>query len=359
MSDRKAQASPPKAQTVAPKSQAVAPTATIDPLNKEILDIMKFLANRGLKQKDGVVFDKRVTYFRGDDVLTMITEHGDEITKMVTKMNISEPLDTEKGATKLLQHLIDYKKMFKFEREPENKFKWPKRLMPTKSSIFSDKAFYCWVLKPEKGQKSTMLMWGIIGGILAICLFPVWPIWVKIGLLYLSVTLLYTILGTIVSRLVLYIFFKMFGIEFWLLPNLFADAGPLESLSPLFYAERSEEGKVGWLIRVIIMVTVGLLALRIYHDPNVVHEYKDMGTQSFEDLIDWGKQKLDPNQTRIELRGKAGFKSYQDILKETDESIINKEDDDDEKPLRTPTLSPVNYDDIEPESESDEITPSH
>jgi len=97
---------------------------------------------------------------------------------------------------------------------------------------------------------------------------------------------------------------------------------------------------------------LGVVIAVVYRDPNIIHEYKDMGAQSFEDIIDWGKQKLDPNTTRLEVHGKKGaFKNFEDILRETDERIADKDNDDEAVHVRTPTISPVDYDNIEPESD--------
>ena len=61
-------------------------------------------------------------------------------------------------------------------------------------------------------------------GVLAACLFPLAPNWAKLGVVYLSTTLLIAILGTLTLRAAVALAsWIACGTALWLLPNLLAE----------------------------------------------------------------------------------------------------------------------------------------
>lgn len=66
-------------------------------------------------------------------------------------------------------------------------------------------------------------MYLILAGVVAICLFQVWPLWLKIAVFYISVVMLYAIIGLILVRYAFYFTIRILGIDFWIFPNLFED----------------------------------------------------------------------------------------------------------------------------------------
>jgi translocation protein SEC62 len=119
------------------------------------------------------------------------------------------------------------KKKFKFELHNDQIF------------IDSINEFYVWIYSP------TTIKQYIIGGLLvlgciAVCLFPLWPTQVRIGVYYLSI-ILASLLASLLSLAVIkYIIFAMIWlltmgkIKFWLLPNLTEDVGFIESFIPFY-----------------------------------------------------------------------------------------------------------------------------
>lgn len=85
-----------------------------------------------------------------------------------------------------------------------------------------EKGFY-YVTISVKSKMRGLLMYAILAGIFILCLFPVWPLQVKIGVFYISVVLLYFLVGIIAIRAVLYLLVRILGVELWLFPNLFED----------------------------------------------------------------------------------------------------------------------------------------
>ena len=59
--------------------------------------------------------------------------------------------------------------------------------------------------------------------VIALLLFPMWPYELKYFLFKAILYLIIFILGVAAVRIVLHLFMTMFGIDFWLLPNFFAN----------------------------------------------------------------------------------------------------------------------------------------
>ena len=59
--------------------------------------------------------------------------------------------------------------------------------------------------------------------VIALLLFPMWPYELKYFLFKAILYLIVFILGVAAVRIVLHLFMTMFGIDFWLLPNFFAN----------------------------------------------------------------------------------------------------------------------------------------
>lgn len=79
-------------------------------------------------------------------------------------------------------------------------------------------------------------MIGLIVGILALVLFPVWPFAVKYGIWLLSLYLLVFLIGLLGLRLLIYVVCVIAGFNVWLFPNLLGDYGFFESFKPVMYA---------------------------------------------------------------------------------------------------------------------------
>lgn len=78
--------------------------------------------------------------------------------------------------------------------------------------------FLCFTLNPKKSRIWAFLLVFLI---LGICLFPIWPYFVKLCIFYISLYLLIFIIALSIVRFIIFYFFRLFGYEFWILPELF------------------------------------------------------------------------------------------------------------------------------------------
>ncbi|XP_030745223.1 translocation protein SEC62 [Sitophilus oryzae] len=98
--------------------------------------------------------------------------------------------------------------------------------------IYDPIPFYYWII-------GTLLVLGAIG----VCLFPLWPPSVRLGVYYLSVAAACILVSIIVMAVIRFILFCLIWIvtlgrhHLWILPNLTEDVGILASFWPLYKYE--------------------------------------------------------------------------------------------------------------------------
>ncbi|XP_071841443.1 translocation protein SEC62-like [Apostichopus japonicus] len=136
----------------------------------------------------------------------------------------------------------------KKQKEGKRKIK----LEGTNEQLFVDGSdAYVWIFDPVKPAHYVYGL-GLVIGAIAVCLFPLWPPWMRIGTYYLSVggaCLVGSIVVLAIVRTIIYgiVWGGTLGkVSWWLFPNLLADVGILESFQPIYSVEySSQEGKGG------------------------------------------------------------------------------------------------------------------
>eukprot|EP00922_Rhytidocystis_sp_ex-Travisia-forbesii_P055242 GHVS01081821.1.p1 GENE.GHVS01081821.1~~GHVS01081821.1.p1 ORF type:complete len:336 (-),score=64.46 GHVS01081821.1:168-1175(-) len=175
--------------------------------------------------------------------------------------------------------------------EPKKTPKWPKRLQLCSRQLFDDSSYY--IVHYEGSKTTRYVMLGlIITVVLVLCMFPAWPLKLKIGVWYTSVFFMAFIIAVVVARLATFVLFWFFGVDFWVLPNLFdEEAGVLDSFRPAYSWERRKDD---WLMLFARIFCALLLAGAVYQLQQT-HSVSDVGIfakQSLLDVLDWGHQKL-------------------------------------------------------------------
>ncbi|CAD5211076.1 unnamed protein product [Bursaphelenchus okinawaensis] len=117
------------------------------------------------------------------------------------------------------------------------------KLIAHDSQYFNDDSdVYIWVYDPTPLYKKIIGIC-IILGVIAGCLFPLWPEWMRLGVYYLAmagIIFFAVILGIGIARTILFgiIYACTLGRHhFWFLPNLLADVGFFESFQPVYTYE--------------------------------------------------------------------------------------------------------------------------
>ena len=141
---------------------------------------------------------KRVNYFRGEDVIDVVESHIEDTLKFFKDYNID--LSSRKKINDFFLQLIMSRFQLRLDRiptqeNPEKKqklLKWPKEVIMAPEQVFGSKMFYTWT-ETKPGSKVIGLV--IVAIILFICLFPIWPYKAKLYLFYTSLYLLMAIVS--------------------------------------------------------------------------------------------------------------------------------------------------------------------
>lgn len=168
-----------------------------------LYSIIAVLEKHDYPSKEAVIGTKRMEYIKEKDFFEYVDKYQDEVFKLcenVSNYVIQKNSDLGKS-------LIDIFKTERliFEAKPsvhDRKLKYPKRLFPLDGSIKADsdedvgdikntttKKFYI-IAKKRTEKKYSIWLWVLILGVLAFCLFPVWPLEVKLGIWWVSWILL-------------------------------------------------------------------------------------------------------------------------------------------------------------------------
>lgn len=120
-------------------------------------------------------------------------------------------------------------------------------LKPIGNATIEPQAYFGWTYSKPNPY---IFLYGLltIVGVFAVILFPLWPIFMKKGVWYLSMGALGLIgvfFGIAIVRLIIYIVSLVASPKpFWLFPNLFEDCGVIESFQPLYGWEEPKKKKV-------------------------------------------------------------------------------------------------------------------
>ena len=96
----------------------------------------------------------------------------------------------------------------------------------------------------------------VIAAVIGFTLLPIWPNVAKKVLWYISVTFLIGILGFVLVRLLIFLFFWIFGYDIWIFPRLFDETLSMQdSFKPVYSVERGSSGQ--GLYRLGLLLALG------------------------------------------------------------------------------------------------------
>ncbi|CAD5215577.1 unnamed protein product [Bursaphelenchus xylophilus] len=128
------------------------------------------------------------------------------------------------------------------KKNDERRKKKIKLIVHESQYLNDDSDVYVWIYDPTPLYKKVIGIL-IILGVIAGCLFPLWPDWTKLSVYYISmagIIFFAVILGIGIARTILFgvIYAVTMGKHrFWFLPNLLADVGFFESFQPVYTYE--------------------------------------------------------------------------------------------------------------------------
>lgn len=317
--------------------------------------VMKLiLGKKGIKTKSASeVGRKKVDYFRGKDFKKFILENPGLIKKKCSAalnaaLGPNAELETEKDVERIGDELIARNFCFKAVYKPINPTKsdsgetktkkWPDRVARVPNQKFDCEGFYVITYEGGSGMQHFMLAL-IIAGVLLACMFPVWPMWAKVGVWYLSVIFLSLYFGVLILRMVIYTMFWIVGFDFWIFPNLNDEyCGFLDSFQPFYSWEKRKDDALMLVVR-FGSLAITAVAIQQIAETHSLDDVKDFVTNSYIDVLDWGVEKLTalPGSDKQALPSLEELKSQtaednetNDTLRVGDPKVHEGEDDDDD-----------------------------
>lgn len=199
--------------------------------------MVNFLRNKaGMKTRLGVVGGQRADYFKGTAAVKAI------LSPAYAKLKDVPRASTEEEAERLLHGLLPYAFFLRVDRgvaPPSGKdgAAAPRPLQVVQMQMFEKDGHYVWLYEGSQVfQKLAGL--GLVVVLLTAVMFPLWPLFLRRGVYYLSLGVLglFGLLMVLaVVRLILWVItIVVVPPGIWLFPNLFADVGVIESFIPLW-----------------------------------------------------------------------------------------------------------------------------
>ena len=159
---------------------------------------------------------QRVEYFKGSKLIDALLSP-----KYKGKVAQKVPVSSRAEAAKLGQDLLRMGYVHRSQRVTHaHTRRWELELV---NGPFDEDGLYTWVYE---GSKTRLYLYcaGMLAGALGLCMIQIWPLWLKIGVWWCSVTFLVTFGILSVVRLVLFCLMWIVGFRgIWLFPNLFDD----------------------------------------------------------------------------------------------------------------------------------------
>jgi len=298
--------------------------------DQDIEPLMKvLLGKKGIKTKSASeIGKKKVDYFRGRDFKKFALSSEDLLNKKCSAA-LKVALDgkvptTEKDVDRLGSELIQKNFCYKAAYKPVNQSaatdsstaktkKWPDRLQRTPNQQFDSEGYYVVVYEGSKSWQHFLLAC-VIAGVLLICMWPVWPIWAKIGIWYLSVIFLSLYFGILILRMVIYTAFWVVGFDFWIFPNLNDEyCGFLDSFKPFYSWEKRKDDALMLLVR---FGSLGIVAVAVEQISQTcsLSDVGELVVTSYADVLDWGMEKILalPGSERELLPSLEDIKAWED-----------------------------------------------
>jgi len=162
-------------------------------------------------------------------------------------------------------------------------------LRPTEKQTYGGledkKGRYVWLYAGESSWWVQYLPYIILVGILAVCMFPLWPIWLKKGVFWASVAFLVVFVGFLIIRYTVALLAWLFGFEFWIFPRFWDDTLSVsDSFRPFIQAGADPDAASYLLYRLAVLGVLSGAGYWAYAQPEDVASMVQGQAKFMEDL---------------------------------------------------------------------------
>ena len=263
----------------------------------------KYISNDQLIEKQATLFDStRISYVKGKDLKQFFTDNFVEIQKeilSITKLNIGKESNKD-SLQKFYEINHQNHILFPMKRIQGDKSKYPKKLLPlTKEEDqnfeFNEAGFYMLNIKKEKSNKPVIYLVLLIILILFIVLFPIWPLNVKLGVLYFLMACLMFLIVFLILTIIISLVGVLFGYDILIIPNIDEPKmGWKDRLFNPFVAINKREDPCWFVvIRIILLILLIALCILGIFFPRIPKACWRIMKNCTEFAFDYGKQKIE------------------------------------------------------------------
>ena len=265
----------------------------------------KYISDGQLIIKYNTLFDlQRISYIKGKDLKKFFNDNFTEIQKEmleITKINIGKEANKD-SLQKFYSINQQYDILHYLKRIPGDKAKYPKKLLPLTNEddsnldlIFDETGFYLFNISVEKSNKPVVYLILVIILVLFIVLFPIWPLNVKLGVLYFLLGCCIFLIAFLTLSIIISILGFPFGYNIYILPNLDETKMSWKDrlINPFIIVETRKDPCWLIIIRIIFIISlIGLCAIG-YFFPKIPKECYNMIKNLMITIFSYGKKKIE------------------------------------------------------------------
>lgn len=277
----------------------------------------RFVSNGTLTIKNASVDGiRRVEYIKGKDLKQFFTENFQEIKKEILAiLKIDLGKDSNKDSLQKFYQLNQQRSILNFlKRIPGDKAKYPKKLLSFRKTDdinlklnFSETGFYSLNIKKEKSKKTIFYLILLIICILLIVLFPIWPLNVKLGVIYILIGLIIFLIAFLSLLIVIVLIGILFGYEIDFMPNIENPKLNWKDrlFNPFITIEGREDPCLFKVIRIILLISLVNMGIIAYFYPYIPKESYKMIKNIFNLLFGYIRKKIEDihyNRTAVKVK---------------------------------------------------------
>ena len=265
----------------------------------------KYTSSGDLIVKNATLYDvKRIQYIKGKDLKQFFNDNFEIIKKemlSITKTDIGN--EANKESLQKFYQINQQNNIFHYlQKLPGDKSKYPKRLLPLQKGDdpknefeFTDTGFYLLNIKTQKSNKPLIYLILLIILILFIVLFPVWPLSVKLGVLYFLMATLIFLIVFLISTIIVSLVGILFGYDIYIMPNIDeTKMGWKDRLfNPFIIINKREDPCWFIVVRIVLIISLIGLGVIAYFFPRIPVECYQMSKRALLWLFDYGKEKIE------------------------------------------------------------------
>uniref|UniRef100_A0A0D6R3Z8 Translocation protein SEC62 n=1 Tax=Araucaria cunninghamii TaxID=56994 RepID=A0A0D6R3Z8_ARACU len=253
----------------------------------------KIRDHKELESRWAILSETRIEYFRGKDFISFFKNHS-ELKEILGTEYLS--LEAEDIGNLLLRRnlVVRCDRVVKTVRPGKKKLStWPAHLELHPEQLFSEgDSFFAWTFEKRRPLWQTILSFLVPVVTLACCLFPIFPHWCKLVVLYSCLGFLSLIFTTLFLRWVIFgILWVLLGKRIWFFPNILAEEATFSELFRFWpQPSKDEEEPPKWTARLAFACIIFLVMwVSIRHAPDEAARarYQKQVYNIIDDVLEW------------------------------------------------------------------------